>query len=149
MVVGFALLKDVEVFLQGFLTWPASGVDTGKLLVLGIASPISAGDGKKLKVLQIAGVWNVWATAEVDEIALLVEGDGAFEFFDVFNLIFVGSEDFERFFLADFATFEWDRLFGELLQLRFDRGKVAFGDDLIAEVDVIVEAFRNRWAEAE
>ena len=40
-----------------------------------IASPVGTGDLHQLEDLELAGGWHVRATAEIDEIALAVEGD--------------------------------------------------------------------------
>ena len=83
---------------QGFFAGLAGRVDAGQLLVVGIATPISAGQRKKLEVLEVGGIRDVRAAAEVAPIALLIQGDGPFEFVDPLNLIMVFFENFQSLF---------------------------------------------------
>ncbi len=89
------------------------------------------------------------ATAKVDEIALLVAGDGSFKFRDSFDFIRIVLEDLKRLFLRDFTSFEGNGLLDELLHLSFDRGEIFVGDDAISEINVVIEAFFDGRAKAE
>ena len=88
------------------------------------------------------------ATAKVDEIALLIARDDAFEFFDVLDFVMIGLEDLAGIVHRKLFPLIGDRLLGELLHLRLDGREILLGDDAVAEIDVVIEAFFDRWAKA-
>jgi len=149
VVIGLPLLEDLEVVLQGFFARPAGRVDAGQLLVLAIAPPIGASQREKFEMLQVARARDVRPAAEVGEIALLIEGDRGFEFLDVLHLVVVVFKDVQGFLHRDFAALKGDVVLAEFLHLSFDGGKIRFGDDFIAEIDIVIEAFFDRRSKAE
>ena len=89
------------------------------------------------------------ATAKVDEVALFIHRNLTFEVGDVFHLIMVVFEHFAGFLRGNLFSFEGNGFFRNLLHFRFDGGEILLGDDAIAEVDVVVEAFVDGGAKAE
>ena len=75
MVALFGFFEHGEVSVLVFLFGPGGAVDALQLLVLLIAAPVGSGNLHQLEDLELARRGDVWATAEIDEIALAVERD--------------------------------------------------------------------------
>ena len=106
-LLGF--FEHCEVFVEHALLREGHAVDTGELLPFLIALPVCAGDGGKLDGLYVVNVLDVRSAAEIGEIAVLVEGDGAV--LKVGNklalvLVTLLGEVLERIILGHLAAFE-------------------------------------------
>src|SRR5690606_35809540 len=75
-VVALARFLDLgEVGLELLLRGKRGAVDALELLVLLVAAVVGAGDGEELEGLDLLGVADVRARAEVEELAVAVERD--------------------------------------------------------------------------
>ena len=142
MVALFRLFEHDEVGVHLLLLRKRGAVDAGEHLLLFVAAPICARDAHELERLDLARRRKVRPAAEVDERALLVEGD----------LLPLGQVvDELHFIVFAEAAHEGDRLaarqrealdgevaLDDLLHLRLDLGKVLHRDGRL-EVDVVVE----------
>ena len=151
-VVAFlGLLHHHEVFVEHRLLGERDAVDARQHLTFLVAAPIGAGNRQQLDGLDRTRVGDVRAAAEVGEIAVGIERNGAvFEGLDQFDLVGVAllGELFERFGLGNLAADERLFLTGQLHHLGFDSRKVGFGDRH-GRVDVVVEAVLDGRADAE
>src|SRR5205823_3088061 len=103
-----------------------------------------SGDREQLECPDLAGVRQVWPTAEIDKFALAVEAQGrifAEVIVDVFDLkllrhVLAQSPALGR---RPLEALERLRGFDDLLHLRFDLREVGFGDRR-RRMDVVIEA---------
>src|SRR5690606_6723856 len=96
-------LEPFEVLLQHRELGEADAVDAGELRARLVAAPVRAGDVEQLGVLDRLRAREVRPAAEVHEVALPVERDGAvLEFVDELELVLVAllAEVGERLVLA-------------------------------------------------
>ncbi len=68
---GFFELSEV-LFLVA-LAEERRAIKPLQMFVVGVAFPVRAGDAQKFKGFDLAGVWNVRPSAEIDEFALPIE----------------------------------------------------------------------------
>ncbi len=144
VVAGLDLFELLEVGVEIFGVEEGGAVDALELLIVLVAEPVGAGDGRDLEGLDAAGGGDVRAAAEVGEVAVAVEGDfvaGFGEALDEVDLhelgvgfvvgegLLAGLEDLDEGFVArdDFG------------HAGFDGGEVGFGEGDFA-VDVVEEA---------
>ena len=77
MVAALGLLQHVQVGLELLLVRPRGAIDPLEHLVVGIPAPVRARDAHELERLaEPSGRGEVRTAAEVDPVALAVEGDG-------------------------------------------------------------------------
>ena len=153
VVAGLDLFKVLEVGVEIFLVEEGGSVDALELLVLLVAEPVGAGDGRDLEGLDAGGGGNVRAAAEVGELAVLVEGDfvaGFGEALDEVDLhelalrgvvgqtLLAGFDDLDEGLIA----------LDDVGHADFDGGEVGFGEGDGA-VDVVEEAVVGGGAVAE
>src|SRR5713226_7947879 len=137
MIAAFGLFEAMEVFVQLFFCEEAGGVNALELGIALLAFPVGAGDVHEFEGLDALGGRNVWAAAEVDELAGGVEGDdGLYSFF----LDELALEDLVGFFvelegfgLGDELALVGEVLSGELVHLGFDSCEVVGGERFVAE----------------
>ncbi len=140
-LLGF--LQQHEVFVQFLLLGEGDGVKAGELLALLIAAPVGPGHAEHLHRFDGRGVRQVRPAAEVGEVALSVEADGAvLEAVDQLQLVFVALllEVGDGLGLGHFAAGEDFLPRGQLLHLVLDGLEVSVADHLVAQVDVVVKA---------
>ena len=141
VVARAGLLEPLEVLVEVVLRVERRAVDPGQLRVLLVAAPVRAGEARQLQRLDRRCVLEVRPAAEVGELALRVERDGA--------VGLAGELDLVRLSLRLEAG---DRLLaGELLalpraplgdlapHLLLDGAEVALRDRL-GKLEVVVEA---------
>ena len=75
VVAGLDFFEVLEVGVEIFGVEEGGAVDALELLVVLVAEPVGAGDGRDLEGLDAAGGGHVRAAAEVGEVAVLVERD--------------------------------------------------------------------------
>src|SRR5438309_5428365 len=75
MVAEFGLLLALKVLREFFLRGEGGAVNALELFVLLTAAMIRAGDGEEFESFQLRRVANVRASAEVDELAVLIKGN--------------------------------------------------------------------------
>ena len=151
VVALLGLFHQGEVLVEHRLLGERDAVDARQHLTFLVAAPIGAGNRQQLDGLDRTRVGDVRAAAEVGEIAVGIERNGAvFEGLDQFDLVGVAllGELFERFGLGNLAADERLFLTGQLHHLGFDFRKVGFGDRH-GRVDVVVEAVLDGRADAE
>src|SRR5215211_5773792 len=69
------LLETLEVGLQVLLGRPRGAVDAGEHRVILVAAPVGSGDVLQLEGPELAGARHVGTAAQVEEVALPVDGD--------------------------------------------------------------------------
>ena len=77
MVALLGLLDLGEVGVEVLLVEERGAVDALEHLAVGVALPVGPGDREQLERADLAGVGDVRAPAEVDELALAVEAQDA------------------------------------------------------------------------
>mgnify|MGYP007121805942 CR=1 FL=1 len=88
MVAALGFFDTVQVFLEILGIGKGRCVDAGKHTVLFVAAPVRPGNGQQLERLHEPGIRNVRPTAQVNEIAVPVQGDGpVFEALDQLDLV--------------------------------------------------------------
>ena len=84
------------------------------------------------------------ADAHVDVVTLLEEGDPSVfgQVADVLDLVLLAAllHEGDGLLARELEHLEFEVLLGDLLHLGLDGGQVVFGDGLVAEVDIVVEA---------
>src|SRR3954447_4297624 len=132
MVPLARLLQTLQVGVQIGLVVEGRAIDPRQLLVVLVASPVGPGEGGQLDRLDRLRVLEMRPTAEVGEVALLVEGDLAVGRVDELNLVglALGRETAARL-LARYLLAVPRSPFGDLLlQLRLDPFEIGFRDRL-------------------
>ena len=149
-LLGF--FQHQQVLVQHGLLGEGDAVDAGQLFALLVALPVGAGDGGQLDGLDVIGVLDVRAAAQVREVAVLVEGDGpVLEVLDQFALVGIPLllEVFHRIGLGDLRTLESFLGTGQGGHLVLDGLEVGIGDLPVAQVHVVVESGLNGRTHAE
>ena len=77
VVAFFCFFQQFKVFCQQFLLWKRHPVDTGKLFVLFVTTPVGTGDIGEFYGLDDAGIWNMSTAAEIGKIVVIAKGDAA------------------------------------------------------------------------
>ena len=163
MVAPLDLLELLQILVELFLGRPHRAVDPLELRVALVAAPVRPGDGEQLERADLTGSFHVRSAAEVDEVAVLVDGDLAVpsaggvvlavlsaELLDLFDLVVLTPlrEEPDRVRSRHLAMLE-----GEVARDRgahplLDPGQVLIGERP-RKVEVVVEAIGDRRAEAE
>ena len=73
MVALLRLFELVQVGVEVLLVEEGGAVEALELLAVGVVLPVGAGDAEQLERADLAGVRDVRAAAQVDELALAVE----------------------------------------------------------------------------
>ena len=154
MVALLGLLDLGEVGVEVLLVEEGGAVDALEHLAVGLALPVGAGDRQQLERADLAGVGDVRAAAEVDELALAVEAEDA-----VLVQLVVDVLDLERLAevvdelagLGDGQAEPLERLglLDDLGHLGLDGREVVLGERAVGEVDVVIEAGGGGRAEGE
>src|SRR5579883_288570 len=73
-VIAFLRLFELmQIRIKILLVEKGSAIETQKLFATGIILPVRAGDVEELERADLAGVGNVWAAAQINELTLTVE----------------------------------------------------------------------------
>ena len=153
VVALLRLLDMAQVRVEVFLRKECGTVEALQLLAAGVVLPVRAGDAQQLERADLAGVWDVRAAAQVDELALAVETDRRIflqflvDVFHLQRLIQVGDE---LPAVGDASLESLERLGrgDDLFHFGFDLGEV-FLLDRSGRVDVVVKAVVGGRAERE
>ena len=130
------------MFLQFLFRVVADTVDTLQHLIVGIALPVSARELDQLEMLEQFCVFDMRTAAEIGKVSLCVAGDNGLVLvhtLDQIDLIGIVFETFESFRFGEFVADDILSGLGAFLHFLFDRSQIIFGDDFIAEIDIIVE----------
>ena len=154
MVAFLGFLDLVEVGVEVFFIEEGGAVDALEDGAVGAAFPVSAGDGEEFERADFSGVGDVWAAAEVDELALAVEAEDSefVQFFvDVFDfeVLSDAGAEFAGIWGGEGESFEGFCGGDDFGHFGFDGGKIFFRDRTIGEGDVVVEAGAGGWTEGE
>ncbi|MNM71579.1 hypothetical protein D3C81_832480 [compost metagenome] len=152
VVALLRFLQQMQVLVQLRFLDPGGAVHALQHLVLAVAAPVRAGHIHQLEHLDFAGRRNMRSTAQIEEFALLVNGDDAVlgQVPDQFKLVGIAklAEDVQRFLTADFLA-DNRQIFGndafhfllDLLEiLRIQR---------LLQVHIIIKSVFNRRADAQ
>ncbi len=141
VVALLGLFQLLEVIVQVLLAEEGGAVDALQLLVMLVALPVSAGDGKQLESLDLGSVRHVRAAAEIDELRSqgVLGEDFAGALFDQLALHPGFGVLFESFFLAgvDALVGQVARL--DLAHLLFDLLQIV-GGEWGGAVEIVIEA---------
>ncbi len=153
MVAALRLRDAVEVRLQLLVGEPRGAVDALQLLVALVAAPVHAGDALQLDRLQRAGVSDVGAAAEVDEVAGAVDahlgdvGRDAVDDVDLERLCQCG-EHVARLLARHHLADEGNALRRLLLHALLDALQLLLTEGLAAgKAEVVEEAVAGRRAD--
>ena len=152
MVTLLGLLKHSEVLVQHRLLRKTDTVDAGEHVTLLIASPVGSCYGKQLDGFYYGSVLQMRTTAQVGEISILIESDGAvleFPYKLALVLIALLGEIPERILLADLGTHEDLLPAGQFQHLVLDGLQFRLGELVSAEIDIIIEAVFDCRADSE
>src|SRR5262245_50397307 len=134
----------MEVGVEFLLAEKRGAVETLKLLAGGVVLPVSAGDRQQLERADLAGVRNVRAAAEVDELTLAVETEGRILLevvVDMLDLVALSDVLAQGAGLGGRAleARERLRLGDDLAHLLLDAGEIILADGS-RRVDIVIEA---------
>ena len=148
MVACARLLEPLEVRVEVGLGVERGAVDPRQLRVVLVAAPVGAGEARQLHRLDRRRVLEVRTAAEIGELALRVQRDGALRLVGELDLVRLslsreaGACVLPRELLArPLAAFR--DLAADLL---LDRLEIRVRDRL-GELEVVVEAVGDRWAD--
>ena len=154
-VVAFLrFLQLLQVGVEVLLAEERSTVEALELPPAGVVFPVGPGDIEKLEGADFAGVRNVRAAAQVDELSLAVEAKRFIflrkVFIDVFDLVLLAQilHQGTSFRGRTLKALERLRLLDDLAHLLFNAREILFADRR-RRVDVVVEAVLQRRTEGE
>src|SRR5207302_6046655 len=132
------------VGVELFLSEEGGAVEPLQLLAAGVVFPVGAGDAEQLQGADLAGMRDMRATAQVDELALTIEAEAGVLLqivVDVLDLVALGQVGDQRPRLAGrpLEALERLRFLDEAAHLFFDAREVFFLDGG-SGVDIVVEA---------
>ena len=142
MVTLLGFFKHRKIFVEHTLLREGHAVDTGELLSLLIAFPICACNGCKLDCLYVIHVLDVRSAAEIGEVAVLIERNGAI--LKVGNklalvLVTLLGEVLHCVGLGYFSAFEGFLRAGKFHHLFLDIPEVRLRNLTPSQIHVIVE----------
>src|SRR5215471_1204678 len=142
MIALLRLLDAPKVLRELVLAEPGRPVDALEHRVLLVAAPVGSGRREKLEVLDLTRGADVRPAAEVDEVALLVEGDGGrVDAADDLHLerLALLLEEADGFLASELRALEGGVGLGQLAHPRFDPLEVLRREGL-GLGEVVVEA---------
>ncbi len=149
--LGFG--EAVEIGVELLLVAPGGAVDAAEHRVAMIAAPVGAGDLHQLERLaDVAGAAHVGAAAQIDPVALRIEGD-SFVFrqvLDQLGLVFLAAllEEFYPLVAVDHRADEGRVAGDDFPHPRLDRREVFRGERFVAR-EIIVKAVLDRRADGD
>ena len=150
VVATLRLLQAVQVLVQLGPRLEGGAVDALEHLPSVVASPVGAGRGQELEVLEAPRARDVRPLAQVEERAVLIDRDhlGVVELLQALELERIVGEETARLLLADAATPERHVRRGNLRHLGLERRQVV-GREGRLDVEVVVEALLDGRPEAD
>ena len=135
----------MDVLIQLLLREEGGSVDSGEHLVLLGASPVGAGPGHEFEALaHLLRVYKVRSRAQVGEIALAEEGNLLVlrQILDELHLVglLLLLHEFDGLPAGKNEPLHGITFLDNLLHLGLDLRKICLGDELLAEVHIVVEA---------
>ena len=153
VVAELGLLELVEVGVELGRGGEGRAVDALELFVVLVAAVVGARDGQQFEGLDLLRVLHVGAGAQVDELTVLVEGDGLAlgnvgKTAELVAFLADLLDDADGFVATDLFAREGLVLGDDLLHFGLDLREV-LGGQLVVEVDVVIEAGLRRRADVE
>ena len=144
VVALFGLFQPLHIGVQILLGRPGGAVDALKLFALAVAPPVGAGQlGQFERLADVARRGEVRPPAQVDPVALLVQGDGlgSRQVADQFGLELLAArlEELDRLVALPDLAFELGVAIDDPAHLLFDGGEVVGREGLVA-IEVVIEA---------
>jgi len=127
VVAALGFLDAVQVFLEILGVGKGRCVDAGKHTVLFVAAPVRPGNGQQLERLHEPGIRDVRPTAQVNEIAVPVEGNASvLKALDQLNFVGLAhiAEQLDGVGLGNIHALERNRGINDALHFRFDGFKL-------------------------
>ena len=152
VVTFLRLLQHHQILIQHLLLWEGDTIKTYQLLALLIATPISSCHAQDLHCLQVRGVRQVRATAQIGERTLRIGCDRTIsQLADQLSLIFFTAvaKHLQSVRLRDALTLDLLLLGYQLLHLRLDSGKVALLDHGLTRIYIIVKTILDSRTDTE
>jgi len=139
VVALFCFLQEMEIGLQVFFVEKSRAVYALKLGIGRIGPPVRPGDLCQFEGLDKTGVRNMGAPAQIREISMGIKRNGSVRKIG-YHLLFVGfiGVKRDRLGLGDLLPLKRQFRLDGFFHLRFDPGKILFGDR--RHVYVIVES---------
>jgi len=141
----------MQVLVELVLGREGGAVDAGQHGPPHVAAPVGAGDAEELEGLDLAGAGEVWAAAQVDEVALLVEADGVvfdgLEQLDLVDLLCLAHAA-DGLVSGQLDPLERQVLGDDRAHLVLDARQV-IGADGLGQLEVVVEAVVDGRADGE
>ena len=152
MVAFGRLLEHLEMGVELLFGWKRRAVDAGQLLVLLATLPIGAGNGKQAERAELAGIRDMRAQAEVDEIAGPIEArrsvcDLVLDQLDLEWLV-QPLEEGGRLGPGHLLLHEGRCRFDDLAHPRLDLRQI-LGLESLSETEVVVEALVGGGTDAD
>ena len=133
----------MQVRVLIFFFRPRRAVNAREHFILGVATPIRAGDFHQLEYLQLAGRRHMRAAAQIDEIILFIQRNifARRDRSDNFRLVFLAhvAEELDRLITRHHLTFDFDIAPGNFTHALFNRGKI-FGRKRPLIGEIVVKA---------
>ena len=144
MIASLGLFTLFEPSVEFLLFGKSGAIDTLHLLALGVALPISTGQGKQLESLQFARMRHVRPEAKIDErrIVYVINARGVRNLFVdqlAFERLIAALENVKDLCLIDDFTAIDQILLGHRLHPLFDGGQIVFGQ-ISRSDNVVVKA---------
>ena len=149
-LLGF--LEEGEILVEHLLLREGDAVEARQLLAFLVAPPIGPSHAQDLDGLDVGRVGNVRPTAKVGERALRIGRDGAVgQLADQLRLVDFApvSEELQGVGFRDVGPADGFLLAHQLGHLSLDLGEIAFLDDRLARIHVIIEPVLDGGADTE
>ena len=139
------LLQHAQVPVEGLAAGEGGAVDALQHLVALVAAPVGAGHAEQLVVADLSRAQHVGPAAEVDEVAVAVEGEGltVLEIVEDLQLVGLVPKAVAGLAAADLLALEAVVLADHPLHLLLDPAQVVGGEGL-GHVEVVVEPVVDR-----
>ena len=134
------LLQHAQVAVEGLAAGEGGAVDALQHLVALVAAPVGAGHAEQLVVPDLSRAQHVGPAAEVDEVAVAVEGEGlaVLQLVEDLQLVGLVAQAVPGLVAADLLALEAVVLADHPLHLLLDAGQI-LGAEGLGHVEVVVE----------
>src|SRR5690242_10036752 len=138
------------MFLEIFLLPERCRVNPLQHLPAFVTTPVRAGSMKKLEVLEIGRIRNVWPTTEIDEWTIGIGRDDLVvgELAKALELQRIVRELFARLLLRYFLAYEWILLGDDLSHFVLELLEI-FRREGMVHLEVVVKTVFDRWTETD
>ena len=152
MVAFLGFFHQYQVFVQHLLLREGDTVKTNQLFAFFVATPVCTGYAHYLNGFQVRGIRQVRTAAEVCKRTLRIGRNlTVFQLTDKLGFIFFTSvtKHFQRVSFRYILTFDLLFLSHQFQHFSFDSRKIAFFDNSVTRIHVIVESILDSRSDTE